>query len=611
MGVREAPPAAARPATARPAAERTAGIGFSLRLKIILTFLVVGLAVSGLMASVLYRILAQGLLAQVQARVLDLAELSSKLVDVDALARLRAKLVADPAPGLVEAVEASADFRLVSDALGSGRAVERDLVHYIYLFVPTLDPDLALYLVDADVLAARERADSAAPETDGVSHFGSPFDLSEFPVARRALAERNPFVEEGWTYDAEFRVNSITAYAPINSRDGSLLAVLGIDIVDTDVRRILSRATTVTLAVIVGALVLTMASAILLGTLFTRGIVSLDQVVRRFDKNNLQIRARVRSRDEVGRLGVSFNAMAETIQQYSARLEALLGAYGRFVPHQLLRLLQKGSILDVRLGDYTEREMTVLFSDIIAFTSLSESMTPFENFNFINSYLKRMGPAIRDNRGFIDKYIGDGIMALFPDDPDDALAAAVEMQAKLGEYNSHREKSGYRPIAVGIGVNAGSLMLGTVGEHERMDGSVISDAVNLSSRLQSLTRIYGASVLTTGQTLKKLKNPGRFHCRFIDRIRVRGRKETVLLFEVLDGVSAGQREKKLAYRPALARALRLYFSKDFTGALGIVLELAKQNPDDEVLRIYRKRCELLTHLGVPDGWQGVEDISAK
>jgi class 3 adenylate cyclase len=104
------------------------------------------------------------------------------------------------------------------------------------------------------------------------------------------------------------------------------------------------------------------------------------------------------------------------------------------------------------------------------------------------------------------------------------------MQAKLGEYNSHREKSGYRPIAVGIGVNAGSLMLGTVGEHERMDGSVISDAVNLSSRLQSLTRIYGASVLTTGQTLKKLKNPGRFHCRFIDRIRVRGRKETVLLF---------------------------------------------------------------------------------
>ena len=162
--------------------------------------------------------------------------------------------------------------------------------------------------------------------------------------------------------------------------------------VDTDVRAALRNATLVTSIVIGATLLLAIVSSVLMGTLFTRGIISLDDVVRRFGKENLEVRAEVRTRDEVGRLGASFNSMAETIQEYSARLEALLSAYGRFVPHELLRLLDKGSILDVKLGDQTEKEMTVLFSDIRSFTSLSETMTPFENFNFINSYLRRMGP---------------------------------------------------------------------------------------------------------------------------------------------------------------------------------------------------------------------------
>jgi class 3 adenylate cyclase len=415
-------------------------------------------------------------------------------------------------------------------------------------------------------------------------------------------------VEPNFTRDEEFKVNSLTGYAPILGREGRLLGVLGIDMVDTDVRAALRNATLVTSIVIGATLLLAIVSSVLMGTLFTRGIISLDDVVRRFGKENLEVRAEVRTRDEVGRLGASFNSMAETIQEYSARLEALLSAYGRFVPHELLRLLDKGSILDVKLGDQTEKEMTVLFSDIRSFTSLSETMTPFENFNFINSYLRRMGPEIRANRGFIDKYIGDAIMALFPQSPDDAIAAALAMQERLREYNVHRAKSGYRPISLGTGVHTGSLMLGTVGEHERMDGSVIADAVNLCSRLQALTRVYGAQILTTGRTLKSLAEPARFPCRFIDRVRVRGKNETILLFEVIDGGGPAQERRKLSYRKELSRALRLYFARDFAAALGAVKSLRERNPEDEVLRIYQKRCELLVDLGAPEDWEGVEDI---
>jgi two-component system sensor histidine kinase ChiS len=323
------------------------------------------------------------------------------------------------------------------------------------------------------------------------------------------------------------------------------------------------------------------------------------------------VRAKVHSRDEVGRLGISFNAMAETIQGYSAQLEALLSAYGRFVPHELLRLLEKANILDVKLGDFMQRDMTVLFSDIRSFSSLSESMTPFETFNFLNSYLKRMGPLIRASGGFIDKYIGDGIMALFPRSPDDGLAAAVAMQRGLVEYNEHRARSGYRPIGIGIGVHRGRLMLGTVGEHERMDGSVIADAVNLCSRLEALTRVYGAGILTTGRTLKALSSPGRFASRFIDRVRVKGRRETVLLFEVLDGEPVEKRALKLSYREELARAMRHYYGRSFEKALMIFDELRARNPEDEIPRIFKRRCELCVNIGVPDDWQGVELIEVK
>jgi class 3 adenylate cyclase len=584
---------------------------FSLRLKITLTFLIVSAIVSGLLSFTVYRILERSLLRQVQSRVLDLSQLGARLVNVDSLSRLVGLLGAPLGEDRVALIEGSPDFRVISDALNAVRSVEGRLVHYIYIFTPGPDPLKALYVVDGDVLPAREKRARGEEAPADLSHFGSTFDMTEFPVPRRTLAEHHPLVEDSWSHDPEFHVNSISGYAPIVGRNGELLGALGIDMVDTDVRLILSSATRITLLVIAGALALTVASSIFLGTLFTRGIVSLDRVVRTFDAKNLDARADVRTRDEVGRLSVSFNAMADTIQQYGGHLEALLSAYGRFVPQKFLGLLKKGSILDVKLGDQTEKEMAVLFSDIVGFTALSETMTPFENFNFLNSFLRRMGPQIRTAGGFIDKFIGDGIMALFPEKPDDAFTAAVGMQEAMVEYNVHRGKSGYRPISIGVGLNAGKLMLGTIGEQERMDGSVISDAVNLCSRLQGLTRVYGSAILTTGQTLKMLGEPTRFRCRFIDRVRVRGKKETILLFEVLDGEPPAQREKKLSYRSEFAQALRLYFGRNFEGALDIIKRLAAENPHDEILRIYLKRCDMHVNLGTPDGWQGIQEYDLR
>ncbi|MGD1943886.1 MAG: response regulator [Leptolyngbyaceae cyanobacterium] len=168
-------------------------------------------------------------------------------------------------------------------------------------------------------------------------------------------------------------------------------------------------------------------------------------------------------------------------------------AYGRFVPRQFLHFLNRESIVDVDLGDQAQQHMSVLFADIRDFTTLSEQMTPKDNFKFLNAFLSRMEPAIAEHNGFIDKYIGDAIMALFSRSADDALQASIAMLQRLHQYN--QERLGYHksPIEIGIGINTGAVMLGTVGGRNRMDSTVISDTVNVAARIERMTRIYSAT----------------------------------------------------------------------------------------------------------------------
>ncbi len=218
---------------------------------------------------------------------------------------------------------------------------------------------------------------------------------------------------------------------------------------------------------------------------------------------------------------------------------ALNQAYQRFVPRQFLQLLEKSSILDVELGDQVQLEMSVLFSDIREFTTLSEKMTPKDNFQFINTYFSRMETAILENNGFIDKYVGDGIMALFSRSADDAVNAGLAMLQQLQVYNQERIKVGDSQIHIGIGINTGHLMLGTVGGRSRMDTTVISDAVNLASRVENLTKNYKISLLITQYTYARLLNPQNYFIQAVDTVQVKGKSEQVTIYQVVSISSAG------------------------------------------------------------------------
>ena len=180
----------------------------------------------------------------------------------------------------------------------------------------------------------------------------------------------------------------------------------------------------------------------------------------------------------------------------------------------------------------------------------TKKMTPSENFAFINSYLERMGPVIRDHNGFIDKYIGDAIMALF-EDADDALRASVAMLETLEHFNADRRSTGLEPVGIGIGLNTGALMMGTIGEKHRMDGTVISDAVNLASRVESLTKTYRVGILISQHTYDRLANPKAYDIRPIDVVMVKGKTRPVTLFEVFQRNDPAERAAKERTRDLL------------------------------------------------------------
>ena len=278
-------------------------------------------------------------------------------------------------------------------------------------------------------------------------------------------------------------------------------------------------------------------------------------------------------------------------EQALSLLQQTETAYSRLIPRQLLTLLERDSIIDVKLGDQIERKLTIMFSDIRNFTPLSESMTPGENFEFINSYLSQMEPVIGKHVGIIDKYMGDTIMALFPQSADDAVTGSIAMLGKLVDYNAGRRRAGYRPIQIGIGLNTGMVIIGTVGGNNRMDSTVVGDAVNLASRIEEATKTYQAPLLISQNTLYDLADPSKYDIRLLDRIRVKGKTQPLSIYEVFDNDSADLRHGKRASKAKFEEAIAYYHLQRIPQSMELLTHCIQIAPKDISAHIYLARCK--------------------
>ena len=321
-------------------------------------------------------------------------------------------------------------------------------------------------------------------------------------------------------------------------------------------------------------------------------------------ENNLADGAFTAERLEVLHMLSSQAAVSVENARLYSDIVALNRAYQRFVPHEFLEFLDKKSILDVELGDSVGMELTIMFLDIRSFTALSELQTPRENFEFANDYFRVTGPIVREHGGFIGKYTGDGMMAMFPTNPDRAIEASNAILRRLTDFNREREARGEVAITVGIGLNTGQAMLGTLGEANRMQGDAMSSAVNLAARIEGLTKKYGVSLLITGSTYRALGDRDRFHIRQLERVQVKGDSRPQTIYEVYDADPPELRAAKRATAAEFESARAQLQNGDLARALAGYQAVAEACPEDQAATTMAERLLAMKEESV-HAWAGV------
>ena len=204
-------------------------------------------------------------------------------------------------------------------------------------------------------------------------------------------------------------------------------------------------------------------------------------------------------------------------------------------------------------------------------------------------------------------------MAVFPNQPEDALKAAVEMQQTLIKYNDYRARDGRPPIRMGIGLHSGSLIMGIIGDKDRMDATTIADTVNTASRIESLTKYYGAQILLSEDTMEKLQETenGVYHLRYLGKVKVKGKKEALGIYECFEGdlpkILDSKRKTVVHFEEGLAH----FYAKEFPEAIAVFNTIIKESPKDQVANFFLNKSSRFIHEGVPEDWTGVEVMTFK
>ena len=320
------------------------------------------------------------------------------------------------------------------------------------------------------------------------------------------------------------------------------------------------------------------------------------KTVVRIADGDLSVRINNNSHDELGEICRQFNNMAENLENIFDEKDKNEHFYYKFVPEKFRELLGKESITDLALGDAESKEFSVLFCDIRSFSINSEMMTAKENFDFVNVIFGIAGPVIREHGGFVDKYIGDAVMALF-ESPEEAVKAGIKIYHDVVLDPSVAERLNVRDINIGVGIHTGIARIGIVGEEERLSGTVISDTVNLSSRLESLTKIYHTAMIISKDTIDRMKDPDSLNKRYIGMVQVAGVNDVTALYEILDCLGDEERERRTANKEDFMEAVRQFHLGRRGEAVNILKEIQRSGKSDPVVDMY---CDYIANMSEED-----------
>ena len=362
--------------------------------------------------------------------------------------------------------------------------------------------------------------------------------------------------------------------------------------------------------------------ALFAGTL-TRPLRSVVASMRKIiASNDLSERVPVHYRDETGELAHTFNIMTEELDRAYAQIKSyalqavvarkkeakVRNIFQKYVPQELIdRFFENPESMLV--GE--NRVLSVLFSDIRSFTSISEAMNPDDLVQSLNQYFSVMVDIIMSHNGIIDKYIGDAIMAFFgapvkrEDDAYQSVLAGLEMCKSLELFNSAQRAAGRPEFEIGVGINYGVVTVGNIGTEKKMDYTVIGDMVNLASRMEGLTKYYQVPLLISQSLQQKID--GRLPTRLLDKVAVKGKSFGVRVYTAALELDRAQQDAWQRHNAAMEH----FFERDFAAAAAMFSEVLRLAPGDLAAQRMLERAEAYRGQPPAADWNGIEVMENK
>jgi len=411
---------------------------------------------------------------------------------------------------------------------------------------------------------------------------------------RLALISGQPIINTTELFNGKWTFSNVPVY---NSKGGIAGKLeIGLDMTGYEIgSAMLKRYVAFFVAIVC---IIMLAALCILISFIVKRLSAVGKVLQYIASGDRTARVPYRARDELGKVSHGLNYMAEELQFQFDRITGLNESTIRFVPVQFMEQLGVSDITKMKLGDNIQRDISILFFDIRYFSVNSEMMTARENFEFINKILGIAGPIIRKHNGFVDKYIGDAAMALFVNGIE-AVRAGIELYQTLVVNGETKINIGLDGINIGVGIHSGSVMMGIVGENERLSSTVISANVNLASRIEGLTKQTGSGLLITRDTLNHLAgNESEFSYRFIGMVQAAGVNVVIGLFDILDALSPNDKNLRLSTKEVFESGVRMYHMKDYASAIVRFEEVLAADPEDKCASHHLREAH--EHLNNPD-----------
>jgi class 3 adenylate cyclase len=338
--------------------------------------------------------------------------------------------------------------------------------------------------------------------------------------------------------------------------------------------------------------------------------------------NDLSNRVTVEYHDETGKLAHTFNIMVgalekatNQIKQYAFKAvlaqkneHKIRNIFQKYVPNEVIETFFKNPE-SMLVGE--DRVVSILFSDIRSFTSISEQMQPDDLVSSLNRYFTKMVDIIMARNGTVDKYIGDAIMAFFgapvkhEDDALQSVMAGIEMIDGLEEFNRQQREYGKPEFKTGIGINYGVVTVGNIGTDKKMDYTIIGDMVNLASRMEGLTKKYHQQLLISESLYLKIKD--KLPCRLIDSVAVKGKTKGVKIFTAKKSLTEEENRAWVFHN----QAMNHYYKREFREAIGLYQQVIEILPDDHAAEVMADRCRAYLKSAPPKDWDGTEIMTEK